>query len=94
MYAIEDICTAFLPDFPDAAAYAPPAIGPSGGIRDFPSYQNGMVGLVKQIFDHAMNATAGGSSPFQIERMIILSNIAFIQKAKAAAEPPGSRMKG
>jgi hypothetical protein len=87
-YVIEDICTAFLTGhFPDAEVYHPAKIGEPGEMNIFPSHQNGMVGLVKQIFDHVMSPTASGAySSYAIERMLILANIAIIQKASAGSE--------
>lgn len=91
-YVIEDICTAFwVSQFPDAEAYHPAEIGEVGPGDIFPSHQNGMVGVVKQIFDHVMYPIAAHlSSPspgvpdnnrYAIERMLILMNIAILQKA-------------
>jgi hypothetical protein len=83
VYVIEDICTAFTSggDF-DAAEYVPAEIGLPGIPRIFPSHQHGMVGLVKQLFDHAMAPTAaGGYTRYAIERMTVLSNIAILHKA-------------
>jgi cephalosporin hydroxylase len=82
LYIIEDICTAFLaPDFPDATTFQGPAIGPSQGIKDFPSHQNGMIGLVKQIIDHTMSGMMNGASDYHIGQVRILPNVAFITKA-------------
>jgi hypothetical protein len=51
-------------------------------LKDFPSHQNGMVGVVKQIFDHVMAPVATGHySQFAVERMTILPNIAILTKA-------------
>jgi hypothetical protein len=83
IYVIEDICTAFVPagDF-DATDYAPAEIGLPGAPRVFPSHQHGMVGLVKQLFDHAMAPTAtGGYTRYAIARMTVLTNIAILHKA-------------
>jgi hypothetical protein len=83
-YVIEDICTAFnsCGDF-DATEYCPAGIGLPGIPRVFPSHQHGMVGLVKQLFDHAMAPTAvGGYTRYAIERLTVLSNIVFIEKAR------------
>jgi cephalosporin hydroxylase len=80
-YVIEDICTAFLLDFPDAEAYAPLVIGTQRGPKHFPNHQAGMVGVVKQIMDHVMSPVAGGSpTPYAAEKMWILPNIAILQK--------------
>src|SRR6266851_551203 len=84
VYVIEDICTAFTSggDF-DAAEYVQAEIGLPGIPRIFPSHQHGIVGLVKQLFDHAMAPTAaGGYTRYAIERMTVLSNIAIFEKAR------------
>jgi hypothetical protein len=83
-YVIEDICTAFLAGvFPDAEVYRPAKFGEAGEVNIFPSHQNGMIGLVKQIFDHVMSPVAAGAwSSYAVERLLILMNIAFIQKAR------------
>ena len=79
---IEDICTAFLPKrFADAIQYAPAEIGTSNQ-KSFPSHQNEMVGLAKQLFDHVMAPKVPGSyTPYAIERMTVLPNIVLLQKA-------------
>lgn len=81
-YVIEDICTAFLPEFPDSEPFAA-KIGAEGqDARYFPSHQAGMIGLVKQLLDHIMAPLAEGKySDYAIERMVVLTNIAFVQKA-------------
>ncbi len=112
-YVIEDICTAFLPEFADSEPFSPPPIGhqqdgqPSSGrqagiakrlfgrvaapaapqdVRRFSSHQAGMVGVVKQLFDHVMAPTAQGEySLYAIERMLVLTNIAILEKAGHAA---------
>jgi cephalosporin hydroxylase len=79
-YVIEDICTAFLPEFPDSEPCLLPVIGEREGQR-FRSQNAGMVGVVKQIFDHAMGSLArGGPTEYDIEVMTILVNIAIIKK--------------
>jgi hypothetical protein len=81
-YVIEDICTAFLPEFPDSEPFDAPEIGRQHGDRHFPSHQAGMVGVVKQLFDHVMAPLAQGHySRYAIERMSVLTNIAIVQKA-------------
>jgi hypothetical protein len=86
-YVIEDICTAFIPEFPDSEPFAAPKIGSGRRSwfrrdRHFPSHQTGMVGVVKQLFDHVMAPIAqGGYSGYAIERMMVLTNIAIMQKA-------------
>jgi cephalosporin hydroxylase len=81
-YAIEDICTAFLSEFPDSEPFNPAQIGWQRGDRHFPSHQAGMVGVVKQMFDHVMAPLAQGNySDYPIDRMLVLTNIAIVQKA-------------
>ncbi len=82
-YVLEDICTAFnYPSDYDAAPFNPPVIGCEGMPKVFPSHQHGMVGLLKQMVDHAMAPTAaGGYTQFPIQRVCALTNIAFLQKA-------------
>ena len=89
-YVIEDIGTAFLAgEFPGAEVYNPAKIGEPGEINIFPSHQNGNVGLVKQIFDHVMSPVATGRwSAYAVERMIILANIAVMQKRHHPIELP------
>jgi len=81
-YVIEDLCTAFLAGvFPDAETYNPAKLGQPGEVTAFPSHQNGMVGVVKQIFDHVMSPVAVRAwSHYAVERMLILANIAIFQK--------------
>jgi hypothetical protein len=79
IYAIEDIGTAFLPEF-DGAPAAVPEIGVPGGPQIFPSHQHGNVGLVKQLIDHAMAPVMGQESPFAIEKITVLRNLAIIFK--------------
>jgi hypothetical protein len=89
IYVIEDICSAFKPagDF-DATDYAPAEIGLPGMPRIFPSHQHGMVGLIKQLFDHTMSRIVTGSyTHFGIERMTILANLAIFQKASSVPLP-------
>jgi hypothetical protein len=88
-YVVEDICTAFLSEFPDSEPFNPREIGAFQGRgffrgkRHFPSHQVGMVGIIKQMFDHIMAPIAQGShSRFAIERMLVLTNIAIVQKAR------------
>lgn len=83
VYIIEDLCTAFTSggDF-DAAPYAPPEIGLPGMPRVFPSHAHGMIGLVKQILDHGQAPTAaGGYTRYPIERVTVMTNIAYVHKA-------------
>src|SRR5262249_27973076 len=81
-YVIEDICTAFLAEFPDSEPFDAPDVGRQQGDRHFPSHQAGMVGVIKQLFDHIMAPLAQGRySDYAIERMSVLTNIAIVQKA-------------
>jgi hypothetical protein len=84
VYVIEDICTAFTSsgaDF-DCTDYCPPEIGLPGAPRIFPSHHHGMVGLIKQLIDHAMGPTAaGGYTRYPIESILIMTNIAYVRKA-------------
>ena len=84
-YVIEDICTAFLSEFPDSEPYAPADIGRVRYKKYFPSHQAGMVGFVKQILDHVMAPVAmGRHSQYPIERMLVLKNVAILQKANVS----------
>ena len=82
-YVIEDFGTGFLPEYPDGAAYADPAEDDSvPETQVFASHQHGMVGVVKQFVDHMMTELMSGKRPrYDIERMTILTNVAFLQKA-------------
>jgi len=83
IYVIEDICTAFRPagEF-DATDYAPAEIGLPEMARVFPSHQHGMVGLMKQLFDHTMAPIVTGDyTRYAIERMTVLANLAIFHKA-------------
>jgi hypothetical protein len=83
IYVIEDICTAFTEGGGwDAAPFKAPAIGLPGMPQVFPSHQNGMVGLVKQLLDHSQAPTvAGGYTDYPIERVTVLTNFAVVHKA-------------
>lgn len=81
-YVIDDIRTAFLPDFRDSEPFVPHQAGQRPNTRHFPSRQAGMVDLVKQLFDHVMAPAAQGSpSTNSIESMLVLPNIAIMQKS-------------
>jgi cephalosporin hydroxylase len=83
-YVIEDICTSFLPSYaPEGVDFSAPSLSDTKvNQKEFPSYQNGMVGVVKQIFDHLMAPTATGTySAFPVSNMIAMTNIAILQKA-------------
>jgi hypothetical protein len=88
-YVIEDIGTAFLPEFPDSEPLDLANIGAGDG-RRFRSHQAGMVGVVKQIFDHAMAPIARCPTEYAIESMTILPNIAIVKKSggKRESRPP------
>jgi hypothetical protein len=80
-YVIEDICTAFLKEFPDSEPFAAPEIGSHEDERRFQSHQVGMVGVIKQLFDHIQAPLAQGKhSRYSIERMSVMTNIAIVQK--------------
>ena len=87
LYVIEDICTAFLTGvFAESVPFKPEQVGghPAGATPTvFPSHDNGLVGVAKQIFDHAMAPTCRTESPFRIERIIVRSNIVLIEKMSA-----------
>jgi cephalosporin hydroxylase len=81
-YVVEDICTAFLSEFPDSEPFVPTPIGRQTDVKQFASHTAGMVGFVKQVFDHVMAPVATGDyTEYPIERMLILTNIAIVQKA-------------
>jgi hypothetical protein len=83
IYVMEDICTSFNyeTDY-DAVQLVPAEMGIPGMPKIFPSAQHGMVGVVKQLMDHAMSPTVfGGYTRYPIEKMTILTNIAFFHKA-------------
>jgi len=84
IYVIEDICTAFTSGGGwDAAPFVPPGIGLPGMSKVFPSHQNGMVGLVKQLLDHVQAPTAAGAyTEYPIERLTVMTNFAILHKAK------------
>lgn len=83
LYIIEDTCTAFLKNGEyDAAPYSPPEIGIPGMPRIFPSHDHGMIGLLKQLIDHAQAPTAaGGYTRYPIARMDVFTNFAVLHKA-------------
>lgn len=84
IYIIEDICTAFTSGGGwDAAPFEPPEIGLPGMPQVFPSHQNGMVGLIKQLLDHSQAPTAAGAyTKYPIERLTVMTNFAVLHKAK------------
>ena len=95
-YAIEDYCTGFLPEYPDGSKFVePPAFDTSPGTRLFESHQFGMVGVVKQLIDlMARELMTGQSSYLAIERLIIRTNLALIEKSHLPAGPPPERQPG
>ena len=91
-YVIEDFGTGFLPDYPDGAAFSPPEWADAvPGAREFRSSQFGMVGVIKQLIDNLMQELMTGSRSYlSIERLIIESNVAFIEKGQQPGGPwPG-----
>jgi cephalosporin hydroxylase len=85
-YVIEDICTSFLIGFPDSEPFDPAKIGAGDG-KQFRSHRAGMVGVIKQIFDHAMAPVAARApTEYAIESMTILPNIAIIRKSGGKRE--------
>jgi hypothetical protein len=83
-YAIEDFGTGFLPEYPDGAAFqAPREDDAEPGTRVFESHQYGMAGVVKQLQDHMMQELMTGvRSRYAIERMVIRTNLAILEKAR------------
>jgi hypothetical protein len=84
IYVIEDTCTAFTSGGGwDAAPFVPPEVGLPGMPQVFPSHQNGMIGLVKQLLDHSQAPTAAGAyTEYPIERLTVMTNFAVLHKAK------------
>jgi hypothetical protein len=84
IYIIEDICTAFTSCGGwDAAPFNPPEIGLAGMPKVFPSHQNGMIGLIKQLLDHSQAPTAAGAyTEYRIEKLTVMTNLAVLHKAK------------
>src|SRR4051812_15756186 len=84
IYIIEDTCTAFTSGGGwDAAPFDPPKIGLPGMPKLFPSHQNGMIGLIKQLLDHSQAPTAVGAyTEYPIERLTVMTNFAVLHKAK------------
>ena len=69
------------PTIPAQAGMGTTKIGVPDMPKVFPSHQYGMVGLVKQLLDHAMAPTVQGShTRFAIEKLTVLTNIAIIHK--------------
>ena len=84
IYVIEDTCTAFTSGGGwDAAPFNPPEIGLRGMPQVFPSHQNGMIGLIKQLLDHSQAPTAAGAyTEYPIERLTVITNFAVFHKAR------------
>jgi hypothetical protein len=92
-YVIEDIGTAFLPDYPDGSAYAdPPWDDASPQARTFASHQFGMVGVVKQLLDYTLaELSTGKRAALDIERLVVVTNLTLVTKAnrpRATGQPP------
>jgi hypothetical protein len=85
-YAIEDFGTSFLPEYPDGATFtAPPEEDATPGGKIFRSHEFGMAGFIKQLQDHMMQELMTGvRSRYAIERMIIRTNLAILEKAASA----------
>jgi hypothetical protein len=75
-YAIEDICAPMLKGWPDGADYTKAA---DDG-RTFPSYQFGLLGLVKQIIDKMQSDWMHGQAASGMSRIVLEPNIAIIRK--------------
>jgi len=93
---IEDIGTEFLPDYPDGTAYAdPPWDDASSQSRDFESVQSGMVGVVKQLVDYTLTELSTGKrAALDIERVVIVTNLALITKANKPPDTAPRPMPG
>jgi hypothetical protein len=96
-YVIEDFGTAFLPEYPDGRAFQDLAEDDATEKTViFTSHQYGMVGVIKQLIDHMMRELMLGMRSFiDIERLTILTNVAFIQKPvrpdRSMCSPEGRR---
>lgn len=93
-YVIEDIGTAFLPEFPDGTSYSdPPWDDASSQSRTFESHQFGMVGVVKQLIDYTLTELSAGKRPaLDIERLVIVTNFALVTKANRPQDLPPPAM--
>ena len=82
IYVIEDTCTAFTSCGGwDAAPFVAPEIGLPGMPKVFPSHQNGMIGFVKQLVDHAQAATATGAfTEYPVKSVTFGTNFAIVHK--------------
>lgn len=90
-YVIEDFGTGYLPEYPDGSAFVPVRMQDAEpGTREFVGHQFGMVGVVKQLIDHMMQQLiTGAAPPIQIGRLVVLTNIAFVEKSAEPAGPIG-----
>ena len=87
-YVIEDLGTAFMPEYPDGESYQTPAWEDAvPGAVVFEGHQHGMLGVVKQLIDHMMQELSTGvRSYLPVDSITIEPNIAFIRKSRE----PGS----
>lgn len=84
VYAVEDIGTSFLPEFPDGVSFMDSleaADHPSSKI--FSSHQNGMVGFIKQLIDQTMKTMITGAPALGIDSIALRTNIAIVSKVRA-----------
>ena len=90
-YVIEDFGTGYMPEYPDGGAFVPVRMQDAEpGTREFVSHQFGMVGVVKQLVDHMMQQLMTGvAPPIQIARLVVLTNLAFVDKYGEPAGPIG-----
>jgi hypothetical protein len=88
-YVIEDFGTGYLGAYPDGRDFAAPDCNDAvPGATEFRSSQNGMVGVVKQLVDLLMQELMTGvRSHLSIERLIIETNIVFIEKSTQPGGP-------
>jgi hypothetical protein len=89
-YVIEDFGTGYMPEYPDGTSFVAPDMDDlASGTTIFASNQHGMAGVVKQLIDHLMTELmTGKQSPFAIERVTVMTNIAFIAKSLATPTDP------
>jgi hypothetical protein len=87
-YVIEDFGTAYIADYPDSAPFVASSLRDAvPGTKVFASHQSGMVGVIKQLVEPLMQELMTGTrSHLPIERLQILTNIAFIERG---GDPPG-----
>lgn len=88
-YVIEDFGTGYLGAYPDGRDFAVPDCNDAvPGATEFRSSQHGMVGVVKQLVDLLMQELMTGvRSHLSIERIIIETNIVFIEKSLQPGGP-------